>query len=67
MAPTKEELTARAQLVRVHEANCQIDHPNVEEANFRLAVMKKIAMEFGLRELRTATIAGPAPRLPQRT
>lgn len=56
---TKEELTARAQLVRIHEANCQIEHPTIEEANFRIAIMKKLGLEYGLRELRPAKIDGP--------
>jgi hypothetical protein len=54
--PTKEQLQERAQLVRIHEANCQIEHPSVMELNFRLAIMKKLAAEYGLKELRPATI-----------
>jgi len=57
---TKEQLQERAQLVRIHEANCQIEHPTAEEANFRIAVMKLLGREFSLRELRAATIEGPA-------
>jgi hypothetical protein len=53
---TKEQLQERAQLVRIHEANCQIEHPGVMELNFRLAIMKKLATEYGLKELRQATI-----------
>ena len=56
---TKEELQERAQLVRIHEANCQIPYPTPVEANFRLAIMKKLAAEYGLKELRAATIEGP--------
>ena len=59
---TKEELSARAQLVRIHEANCNIPYPTPVESNFRLAIMKKLASEFALKELRTATIDGPAGR-----
>lgn len=59
MPITKEELQERAQLVRIHEANCQIEHPTAEEINFRLAIMKRLGVEYGLRELRTATITGP--------
>lgn len=59
-APTKEELQERAQLVRIHEANCQIDHPTAPELNYRLAIMKKLAECFGLRELRAKEITGPA-------
>jgi hypothetical protein len=63
---TKEELQQRAQLVRVHEANCKIDYPTPEEANFRIAIMKQLGREFGLKEIRVAAITGPvlatAPR-----
>ena len=34
----KEELQERAQLIRIHEANCQLDHPTVDELNFRIAI-----------------------------
>ena len=53
---SKEQLQERAQLVRIHEANCQVEHPTPTELAFRLAIMKKIALEFGLRELRAAVI-----------
>ncbi len=59
---TKEELQARAQLVRIHEANCQIEHPSPLELNFRIAILKRIAREYGLRELRAVTLEGPATR-----
>lgn len=61
-APNKEELQERAQLVRIHEANCQLEHPTPEEANFRLAIMKKIAERYSLRELRTTSITGPGQK-----
>jgi hypothetical protein len=57
---TKEQLQERAQLVRIHEANCQIEYPSPDESNFRLAIMKKLGLEFRLKELRPATITGPA-------
>ncbi len=63
---TKEELQARAQLVRIHEANCHIEYPTPHEANFRLAVMKQLGREFGLREIRTAQIEGPVVSTPAR-
>ncbi len=67
---TKEQLQQRAQLVRVHEANCNIEFPSPEEANFRIAVMKQLGREFGLKEVRVAAILGPvvttAPRTPRR-
>lgn len=56
---TKEQLQERAQLVRIHEANCHIEYPTASEANFRLAIMKKLALEFGLRELRESRMEGP--------
>jgi len=56
---TKEELQERAQLVRIHEANCKIEYPTPEEANFRIAIMKQLGREFGLKEIRTAAITGP--------
>ena len=56
---TKEQLQERAQLVRIHEANCQIDYPTRDEANFRIAIMKKIGREFALKELRGASVDGP--------
>jgi len=63
---TKEQCQERAQLVRIHEANCSIEYPTPAEANFRLAIMKKLAEELHLRELRNANLAGPvastAPR-----
>lgn len=57
---TKEELQERAQLVRIHEANCKIEHPTAEELNFRLAIMKKLGVGLSLRELRSMTINPPA-------
>lgn len=60
MPASKEELQERAQLVRLFEASCQIQHPTPDESNFRLAIMKKIAATYGLKELKTATITGPA-------
>jgi hypothetical protein len=58
--PTKEQLQARAQLVRIHEANCHIEFPTPDEANFRIAIMKQLGREYGLKELRTTAITGPA-------
>ncbi len=63
---TKEQLQARAQLIRIHEANCKIEYPTPEEANFRLAIMKQLGRDFGLRELRTATLTGPVVTTPAR-
>ena len=66
MPTTKEQLQERAQLVRIHEANCQIEYPTPEEANFRLAIMKQLGREFGLKELRSAAITGPVVSTPSR-
>ncbi|MGA2751638.1 MAG: hypothetical protein ABSG59_22970 [Verrucomicrobiota bacterium] len=66
MPTTKEELQERAQLIRIHEANCHIEYPTPDEANFRIAVMKKIGLTFGLRELRAAAISGPVTTTQQR-
>ena len=66
MNPTKEELQQRAQLVRIHEANCKIEYPTRDEANFRVAIMKKLGLEFALKELRHAAIDGPIVTTPQR-
>ncbi len=63
---TKEELQERAQLVRIHEANCQIEYPSRDEANFRIAVMKTLGREFSLREVRGASIEGPVTTAAQR-
>jgi hypothetical protein len=56
MARTKEELQEMAQLVRVHEANCNIPYPTPQESNFRLAIAKELARRLGLKELRGLTI-----------
>ena len=66
MTSTKEQLQERAQLVRIHEANCNIQYPTPTEANFRLAIMKKLAAEYSLKELRAAIIEGPALAAPLR-
>ena len=56
---TKEQLQERAQLVRIHEANCGLLFPSSDEIKFRLAIMKKLAQDLGLKELRSATLEGP--------
>lgn len=66
MPATKEELQERAQLVRIHEANCQLEHPSPEEANFRIAIMKQLGTAYQLRELRDKQITGPAQPAPLR-
>jgi hypothetical protein len=58
---TKEELQEMAQLVRIHEANCGLLFPSRDETSFRLAIMKKLAQQLSLKELRAATLdGGPA-------
>ena len=59
---TKEELQERAQLIRIHEANCSIDHPSVDEANFRVAIMKKILKREGPVTRDGREIALPYPK-----
>ena len=66
MPVTKEDLQERAQLVRVHEANCEIEHPTAEELNFRLAIMKKLGECYSLKELRAKEITGPVTQTPPR-
>ncbi len=63
---TKEQLQERAQLVRIHEANCGILFPSGDEVNFRLAIMKKLAQDLGLKELRGSSITGPVVPPPLR-
>ena len=63
---TKEELTERAQLVRIHEANCHIPYPTPIEGNFRLAIMKKLGLQLALKEVRSANITGPVATPPLR-
>ncbi len=46
-------------LVRIHEANCSMDFCTDHEHNFRLAIMKAIAAELKLGELRDKEISGP--------
>jgi hypothetical protein len=63
---TKEELQERAQLVRIHEANCTIEYPTRDEANFRIAIMKRIGLQFALKEVRAANVEGPVVNPPVR-
>ena len=64
---TKEQLSERAQLVRIHEANCHIPYPSPIESNFRLAIMKKLAAEYALKEYRAATVDGAGEARGQKT
>lgn len=47
-----------AEIVRIHEANCQLEFVGAEEQNFRVAMMKFIARKLGLADLKGATITG---------
>lgn len=49
---TKEELVRNAQLVRLFEASCKIEHPNPDEQKFRRSLMIKLGIAYGLRGLR---------------
>ena len=64
--PTKEELTDRAQLVRIFEASCAIKFPTADEVAFRRSVMIKLGLGLGLKEVRNATIEGAGATVPQR-
>ena len=63
---SNEESKEMAYLVRIHEANSQIDYPTLDESNFRLAIMKKIGMALNLKEVRSATIDGPVKETQRR-
>ena len=58
--PDNEKGMTFTALVRIHEANCGIDYPADIEQNFRIAIMKAIADQLGLKELRNANLTGPA-------
>lgn len=60
--PTKEDLQERAQLVRIHEANCGIEHPSVDELKFRWATMKRLAALYDYASVKGVelTVAAPA-------
>lgn len=57
--PDNEKGMTFTALVRLHEANCAIQFPSDVEQNFRIAIMKKLAAELGLPELKNLTITGP--------
>lgn len=59
-SPNTDRDFTPAELVRLHEANCQIEFATVDEQRFRLALMKFLGRRLGLAELKTATL-GPAP------
>lgn len=49
-----------AEIVRIHEANCQLEFVDAQEQNFRIAMMKFIARKLGLPELKGQAIGGTA-------
>ena len=63
-ADTARDFTP-AELVRIHEANCQIDFASPEEQNFRIAHMKHLARRMGMSELKGASITGPGKGVPR--
>jgi hypothetical protein len=58
-APDTERDFTPAEIVRIHEANCQIDFAAADEQNFRIAIMKHIGRRLGLAELRGMALTGP--------
>jgi len=63
--PDNEKGMTFTALVRIHEANCGIDFPTDVEQNFRIAIMKKLARELGLSELKNSVIGGPGKGIPR--
>lgn len=64
MTDTSREFSP-AEIVRIHEANCELDYVSAEEQNFRIAVMKHIARRMNLPELKGATITGQGTGVPR--
>ncbi len=52
-----------AEIVRIHEANCDLQFASADEQNFRIAVMKYLGRRLGLAELRGAALTGPGAGL----
>jgi hypothetical protein len=61
---TRRDFTP-AELVRIHEANCQLQFATAPEQNFRIAMMKYIARRLGLVELRSSEMTGPGVGVPR--
>jgi hypothetical protein len=59
LTPDAEKGKTFAALVRIHESNCSIPYPHEEEQRFRIAIMRKLAKDLGLREFKGAVITGP--------
>ena len=47
-----------AEIVRIHEANCNLEFVGPDEQNFRVAMMKYIGRRLNLAELKGAAITG---------
>ena len=61
MSDDREEMGMTfTSLVRIHEANCKVEFPSDDQANFTLAIEKEIARRLGLAELKQKQIQGPA-------
>jgi hypothetical protein len=58
-APNTERDFTPAEIVRIHEANCELEFASAEEQNFRLAMMKYIGRRLGLAELKGLALSGP--------
>lgn len=54
-----------AEIVRIHEANCQLEFTDPMEQNFRIAMMKFIARKLNLPELKGSTFSGNAAGVPR--
>ncbi|MDR2982336.1 MAG: hypothetical protein LBV12_08840 [Puniceicoccales bacterium] len=59
---TKEELMERAQLVRLYEASCDIEHPTEEDLRFRQSLHWKLGEALGLKEVRARNENRPSTR-----
>ena len=64
-APNTERDFTPAEIVRIHEANCQIDFASGDEQNFRIAMMKFIGRRLGLAELKGLGISGTGVGVPR--
>lgn len=58
---SKDVLQARAQLVRVYEANCGIEHPTDDDLKFRRTLSIAIGTEYGLAQFKNLQMPGPQP------
>lgn len=58
---TKEVNTRRAQLVRLYEANCNIDHPTDNDLRMRDALANQLTLEFALTVARNAPARANRP------